>query len=70
MSQFGMQMPGGRASRGPTPDMYTVLAFFAMIFLLAACGVMWVQATRVSPAGHPFALQEKGRIQLSGTDRR
>ena len=40
MSQFGMQMPGGRGRSGPTPDVFTALMFVACIAMLVACGVL------------------------------
>ncbi len=64
MSQFGMQMPGGRARRAASPDVYTALAFVAMAFLLVACFMMWTAGSRVGKDGSPFGLQEQGKIQL------
>ncbi|KAA0215810.1 MAG: hypothetical protein DYG94_06540 [Leptolyngbya sp. PLA3] len=64
MSQFGMQMPGGRQSRGPVPDVYTALMFVAVVALAAACAVLWINASKVGANGSPFELQEQGRIQL------
>ena len=64
MSQFGMQMPGGRQSRGPVPDVYTALMFVAVAALAAACAVLWFAASKVGPDGSPLSLQEEGRIQL------
>ncbi len=64
MSQFGMQMPGGRAKRGTSLDVFTVLAFFSVVFLGAACVVMWFAASKVGKDGNAFEMQEKGRIAL------
>lgn len=64
MSQFGMQMPGGRAKRGATLDVFTVLAFLAVVALASACVVMWFAASKVGANGNAFELQEKGRISL------
>lgn len=72
MSQFGMQMPGGKGKRGSSLDVYTVLAFLAVVALAAACGVMYFAAMKVAPvdAGHPFAVHEKGQaIKLAGDKR-
>lgn len=72
MSQFGMQMPGGKSRRGSGLDVYTVLAFLAVVALAAACVVMYFAAMKVAPAdgGHPFAVHEKGQqIKIAG-DRR
>lgn len=65
MSQFGMQMPGGRARRGSSLDVFTVLAFLAVVLLAVACGVMWIAASKVGRGGNPFEMQEKGNIQLA-----
>ena len=43
MSQFGMQMPGGRAKSGPTPDVFTALMFVASV-AVALVGVLAVTA--------------------------
>lgn len=64
MSQFGMQMPGGRAKRGASLDVFTVLAFLSVVMLAIACGVMWVAASKVGKGGNAFEMQEKGRIEL------
>ncbi len=64
MSQFGMQMPGGRAKRGSSLDVFTVLAFLSVVMLAIACGVMWVAASKVGKDGNAFEMQEKGRISL------
>lgn len=64
MSQFGMQMPGGRARRGASLDVYTALMFLACIALLAACAFVFVQAGKVGPGGKAFSLQQDGRIEL------
>lgn len=64
MSQFGMQMPGGRQSRGAAPDVYTALMFVGIAAMLAAVGLLWFAGSKVSPKGNPLELQEKGRITL------
>jgi hypothetical protein len=64
MSQFGMQMPGGRQSRSAAPDVYTALMFVAVVALGAACALLWIQASKVGVDGSPFKLQEEGRISL------
>jgi hypothetical protein len=58
MSQFGMQMPGGRGRRAASPDVYTALAFVAVVFLIGACVIMWQAGMKVAPqgAGTPFDL--------------
>jgi len=65
MSQFGMQMPGGRGARGATPDVYTALMFVSVVALGVAVGLVWVAGSSVGPDGSPLKLQEEGRVQLS-----
>lgn len=60
MSQFGMQMPGGRAKRSASMDVYTALAFAAVIFLVVACVMMWQAAAKVGVDGKPFEFQKAG----------
>jgi hypothetical protein len=64
MSQFGMQMPGGRAKRAAQMNIYTGLLFAATVALAVACGFMWVAASKVAPGGSPFELQKTGSISL------
>jgi hypothetical protein len=64
MSQFGMQMPGGRAKRAASMNIYTGLLFAAVVALAVACGFMWVAASKVGVNGSPFELQKAGQIQL------
>jgi hypothetical protein len=64
MSQFGMQMPGGRMKRTASMNVYTGLLFLAVVALAAACGFMWTAATKVGKDASPFGLQEAGRISL------
>ncbi len=58
MSQFGMQMPGGRGRRGSSPDVYTGLLFLSVASLVAACLVLYFAGTRVGPEGNPMGLHE------------
>ncbi|MEM9066053.1 MAG: hypothetical protein AAGB51_11240 [Planctomycetota bacterium] len=65
MNQVGMTLPGGRSSRGPAPDIYTVLMFGACVALLGACAFVGLQATKVSKDGNPMTPQLPGeRISL------
>ena len=64
MSQFGMQMPGGRGARGASPDVYTALMFVAVVALGVAVGVVWFAGGKVGPDGSAIELHENG-IQLS-----
>lgn len=61
MSQFGMQMPGGRGRRGSTPDVYTGLLFLSVASLVAACLVLYFAGKRVGPEGNPLAMHEAGQ---------
>lgn len=64
MSQFGMQMPGGRVRRGASMNIYTGLLFVAVVALAVACGFLYTAAGKVSPDGGPFTLQKPGSIRL------
>ena len=64
MSQFGMQMQGARGSRSASPDIYTVLAFVALVAIIGACVVMYGAAQKVGKDGSPIGLQESGQITL------
>ncbi|MCA9303154.1 MAG: hypothetical protein KC996_03435 [Phycisphaerales bacterium] len=64
MSQFGMQMPGGRASKGAGPDVYTALMFLGVVSMLVAVGMLWVAGSKVSPEGNPLKIQDAKRIEL------
>lgn len=62
MSQFGMQMPGGRVRRSSAPDVFAGLAALAVIAMAVACFVMFQAASKVSPDGSPFSLQDSKKI--------
>ena len=64
MSQFGMQMPGGRAGRKAGPDVYTVILVVATLALGAACAAVGLSATKVAPEGNILKLQDENRISL------
>ena len=64
MSQFGMQMPGGRMKRTASMNIYTGLLFVAVVSLAVACGVIYVAAAKVGANGDPFALQQPNQIKL------
>jgi hypothetical protein len=65
MSQYGMQMPGGRMKRTATMNVYTGLLFLAVVALAVASGFMWQAASSVGKNGSPFELQQKGQVQLA-----
>jgi len=64
MSQFGMQMPGGRLRRGASPDIYTGLMGLAVMALIAACVMVYIQGSKVGPDGSAVGLQDPERIAL------
>ncbi len=67
MSQFGMQMPGGRQSRGSAPDADTALVLVGIVSVIAAVGMLWTAGSKASPNGNPLELQAKDRaIKLPG----
>jgi hypothetical protein len=57
-----MQMPGGRVRRGSAPDVFAGLAALAVIAMAVACFVMFQAASKVSPDGSPFSLQDPKKI--------
>jgi hypothetical protein len=65
MSQFGMQMPGGRMRRTASMNIYTGLLFVAVVALATASGFMWVAAKKVGVAGNPFQIQKSGAVQIT-----
>lgn len=64
MSQFGMQMPGARAKRAASINVYTGLLFVAVVALLAACAMAYINGTKISPDGQPWKIHQQGRITL------
>jgi len=70
MSQFGMQVPGGRVKRGASADVYTGLAAVAVLFLLAAVIVMFGAAKKVGKDGNPIGLQDPQKVVLPGVPTR
>jgi hypothetical protein len=59
-----MQMPGGRASKGAGPDVYTALMFLGVVSMLVAVGMLWIAGSKVAPEGNPLKIQEPDRIKL------
>jgi hypothetical protein len=55
MSQFGMQMPGGRGARTASPNAYTAILFFAVVSLALATAMMWQAGTKVAKPGGAMA---------------
>ena len=64
MSQFGMQMPGGRMKREASMNVYTGLLFVAVAALATACGFMWVAAKKVGVDGNPFTIQKAKDVKI------
>lgn len=64
MSNFGMQMPGGRQVRAAGPDVYTALMFVAVLSLGTALGVVYWAGSLIGPDGSAFGVHEAGRVEL------
>ena len=64
MSQFGMQMPGGRQNKGSAPDVYTALMFLSVVAMGVAVAMLWFAGTKVAPDGNPLQIQEPHKIKL------
>ena len=64
MSQFGMQMPGARARRSASVDIYTGLMALATVALLAASVMLWVQGAKLGKDGSAIQLQDANNISL------
>lgn len=64
MSQFGMQMPGGRSARSAGPDIYTAMMFIGVVAMLTAVVLLWMAASKVAPGGSPFKVQKAGQIEF------
>src|SRR5438093_113531 len=65
MSQFGMQMPGGRMKREASMNVYTGLLFVAVAALATASGFMWIAAKKVGVSDNPFTIQKAGSVKLA-----
>ncbi len=64
MSQFGMQMPGGRQHKGAGPDVYTALMFLGVVAMGVAVAMLWIAGSKVAPEGNPLKIQDPNRIDL------
>ncbi|MGP1309498.1 MAG: hypothetical protein ACTS27_04795 [Phycisphaerales bacterium] len=64
MSQFGMQMPGARAKRAASINVYTGLFFVATVALLAACAMAYLNGAKIAPDGQPWKIHDDSRITL------
>lgn len=70
MSQYGMQMPGGRRRGGSSPDVYTGLLFLSVAALAAACLVLYFSGKAVAPAGNPLSMHDPSTpVSLAETGR-
>ncbi len=64
MSQYGMQMPGSTLQRGPSLNVFTGLLALALVALIAACAIVFIQGAKIGPDGsayqvHPFDANNK-----------
>ena len=71
MAKMGMQMPGGGGRRRPAMNVYTGLAFLAVVCLAAAVAIVWIAGSKLGPADQgafmrPLSIHEKGDIRLGG----
>jgi len=67
MSQMGMQMPGARTIRRPQLNVYTALAFAAVVILAIAAGIVWNATLELSPEAGltaPFAVQDENNVRF------
>lgn len=64
MSQFGMQMPGGRRKAAPSLNIYTGLLFLAVASLAAASVFMFKAASSIGKSGTAWELQDPKSITL------
>ncbi len=58
MSQYGMQMPGGRANRGPSLGVIDALLLLAVVAMGFGCYFVYQAAAAVSPDGNVMQLQD------------
>lgn len=58
MSQYGMQMPGGRSSRGPSLGVIDALLLLAVVAMGFASFFMYQAAAAVSPQGQPWQMHD------------
>jgi hypothetical protein len=70
MSQMGMNLPGATRRRGATMDIYTGLLFVAVVALIAACAVVFINGALIGKGGSAFGLQDpatgsKSNLQFS-----
>lgn len=64
MNQYGMQMPGGRSSRGPSLGVIDALLLLAVVAMAVASYFMYQAAAAVSPNGKPWEMHGQGAITL------
>ncbi len=64
MSQYGMQMPGGRSSRGPSLGVIDGLLALSIIAMGFGIFFMYQAAAAVSPDGQPWNMHGDGPIVL------
>ncbi len=71
MSQMGMNLPGASRRRNATMDIYTGLLFVAVVALIAACAVVFINGSILGKGGSAFSLQDaatgsKSNLQFGG----
>jgi hypothetical protein len=68
MSQMGMNLPGAARRRAATMDIYTGLLFVAVVALIAACAVVFINGSLIGKGGSAFGLQNSADGAKSGLD--
>jgi len=58
MSQYGMQMPGGRSSRGPSLGIIDALLLLSAAAMISACVFLYPALKAVSPEGKPWMMHD------------
>ncbi|NRA58725.1 MAG: hypothetical protein HRU13_11490 [Phycisphaerales bacterium] len=58
MSQYGMQMPGGRANRGPSLSVIDALLLLSCVAMGFGIVFVFQAAKAVSPDGQPWQMQD------------
>ncbi len=71
MSQMGMNLPGATRRRTASMDIYTGLLFVAVVALIAACAVVFINGAILGKGGNAFGLQDaptgsKSNLQFAG----
>lgn len=58
MSQYGMQMPGGRSSRGPSLGLIDALLLLSSVAMIGAFVYLYPATAAVSPDGKVWEMHD------------